>query len=426
MKKLLLSALASVLRGLARGIIRKYQPKIVGVTGSVGKSSAKEAIYAAVKDSFKCRVSHGNFNNELGFPLTVIGDYERMGSGTFWLRVVVGGFRELFLGKEYPELLILEYGADKPGDIGYLTGIVRPDVAVVTSISKTPVHVENYDGPAGVVREKRRLIEAVKDGGVVILNADDEFVASMVEKTKGKTLTYGFGGSDVRITDFMNVSDEYRPVGVSFKLETLGKLLPVRIEGTFGRGQAYAAAVGLAVAEALGVNLIRASEKLSGYKALPGRMNVLKGAEGSWIIDDSYNASPLAMTEALNTLGSLKAKRKIAVLGDMKELGRFSEDAHKDIGKLVASACDVLLAVGEKGKVIAESAKASGMDERAVHIFDDSNDAKIVARDIINSGDLVLVKGSQSMRMERVTAEIMAEPEKAKELLVRQYGNWLS
>lgn len=426
MKKLLLSALASVLRGLARGIIRKNHPRIVGVTGSVGKSSAKEAIYSAVKDSFRCRVSRGNFNNELGFPLAIIGEYEKIGSGFFWLSVVMDGLKELFGKSDYPELLILEYGADKPGDIAYLTSIARPDIAVVTNISATPVHVENYEGPEAVVREKRRLVEAVDRNGIVILNADDESVASMVEKAKGRTLTYGFEGADVRVTGFMNVSEGDRPSGVSFKLETLGKLLPVRIEGSFGRGQAYAAAAGLAVAEALGINLIRASEKLSGYKALPGRMNVLKGVEDSWVIDDSYNASPLAMKEALNTLGDLKAKRKIAILGDMKELGRYSDAVHAEIGKKVASVADILIAVGEKGKLIAEAAERSGMKASAVHVFGDSEEAKAIARDIVAPGDLVLVKGSQSMRMERITKEIMAEPEKAKELLVRQYGSWLS
>jgi UDP-N-acetylmuramoyl-tripeptide--D-alanyl-D-alanine ligase len=295
----------------------------------------------------------------------------------------------------------------------------------VTSISKTPVHVEHYSSPQAVALEKGRLVKALSESGTAILNADDDLVARMVDDFDGKTFTYGMEGADVRIVGLSNVSEDGRPLGINFKLETLGKLLPVGIKGSFGRGQAYASAAALAVASTLGVNLIRASEKLSEYKPLPGRMNLIRGIRDSWLLDDSYNASPIAMEDALNTLKSLKANRKVAILGDMKELGKYSDDAHRKMGKIIASSADILLAVGEKGKVMADSARASGMDERNIHVFDNSDEAKVVAGDIVSSGDLVLIKGSQSMRMERVTAEIMAEPSRAKELLPRQYGNWL-
>ncbi|MDD4931280.1 MAG: UDP-N-acetylmuramoyl-tripeptide--D-alanyl-D-alanine ligase [Candidatus Colwellbacteria bacterium] len=425
MKKTILSVLSSILRWISRATISKYHPKIIGVTGSVGKSSAKEAIYAVLKDSMKVRASRGNFNNELGFPLAILGDYDHLGGGLFWIDVVCRGLWNLLFGRDYPEVLILEYGADKPGDIGYLTSIAKPDIAVIASISKTPVHLEYYKNPEAVAREKGRLVEASPKTGAVILNADDELVIRMVEKAKGKTLTYGFDGADVRIVGFLNVSDEGRPVGISFKLETLGKLLPIRIDGCFGRAQAYASAAALAVAEVMGVNLLRAAEKLSEYRPLPGRTRLIKGIVGSWIIDDTYNASPLAMTEVLKALKELTARRKIAILGDMKELGGLSDYAHIEAGKLTALSADVLLAVGEKGKIIARAALDAGMSKDSVRHFDDSDSAKIFAKDIVMEGDLILIKGSQSMRMEKVTAALMAEPDRAGELLVRQYGKWL-
>jgi UDP-N-acetylmuramoyl-tripeptide--D-alanyl-D-alanine ligase len=167
----------------------KYKPKIIGVTGSFGKSSAKEAVFHVLSyGERKVRRNRGNFNNELGFPLAVIGDFDHLGGVFFYLGAALKGFR-VWLGKsDYPKILILEYGADKPGDIKYLTEIARPDVAIVTGISDIPVHVEFYPSSEAVAEEKFNLVKALNENGTAILNADDALVAKMAEKTSAGTL----------------------------------------------------------------------------------------------------------------------------------------------------------------------------------------------------------------------------------------------
>ena len=426
MRDLFLNLFENILGSIARKIIRKYNPRIIGVTGSVGKSSAKEAIYAIIRSSFRARASRGNFNNELGFPLAIIGDYEKTGGIIFWIGVIFRGLKILIKGdSDYPEFLILEYAADKPGDLDRLIRIAKPAISIVTNISKYPAHVGNYAGPEAVAKEKSKLVECLSEKDFAILNADDQFILKMMDRTKARTITYGLAsGVDIMISDFQNVSEGLRPKGVSFKVISMGKIIPFSMENSFGRSQAYACAAAVSVASVLGLNLLEAVDALKSYKPLPGRTRLIEGKSDSFIIDDSYNASPLAALEALSVLRDLKAKRKIAVLADMNELGAFSGAAHEEVGRLAGFVCDVLVTVGEKGRLIASSAKKAGLSEGMIISLDDSAEAADIVSEMVLVGDIILVKGSQSMRMERVIKAIMKDPEKADRLLVRQYGGW--
>lgn len=425
-KEKLLKILERILKNLAQATIRKYKPRIIGVTGSFGKSSTKEAIYLILKDNFRVRTNHGNFNNELGFPLTIIGDYENVSGFGFWVRVVFDGVFNLFIKRIYPEILVLEYAADKPGDLDYLTEIAKPNIAVVTGVSKTPVHVEFYNGPEAVALEKSKLVRALPEEGFAVLNSDDEFVSKMSQYTTAATMTYGFeAGADMLINKFSNISEKGEPKGIGFKIDTFGKSLPIKIDGAIGRPQAYAVAAALSVAAILRLNLHEIIEKISKYNPLPGRARIIRGINDSWIIDDSYNASPAAVTESLKTLHDVSGERKIAVLGDMLELGRYSDEAHREAGKIAAKNCDIILTVGERAKKIAEGAIAAKFNKKNIFSFNDSRHAGIELKSLLRPGDLVLIKGSQSIRMEKATILSMAEPIKAKELLPRQYGNWL-
>ncbi len=418
--------LEQFLRILAKLTLKRYKPFIVGVTGSVGKTSTKLAIYSVLKSSFRTRMAGGNLNNEIGLPLTIIGNYKETGGLFFWLGVFLRALFQIIWTASYPKVLILEYGADKPGDIGYLVKIARPDMAVVTAIGDTPAHIEFYESRDEVVKEKSKLVSALRPEGIAVLNSDDAEVLEMQTLTKAKVFSYGFvQGSYVRIDGFENRSEFGKPVGASFKLDALGSFVPVKLQGVFGEGQAYAAAAAACAGLAKGVNLVKIAEALGFYIGVPGRSRLIPGLKDSYIIDDTYNASPISTSAALKVLSELKAPKKIAVLGDMLELGKYSNYAHEEIGKQVSQITDVLVTVGPSAKFIAEAARQNNFPQKDIYEFNDSEEAKEKIRKLIEDQTLILVKGSQAMRMEKIVLEIMVSPEDAPKLLVRQYGQWL-
>ncbi len=418
--------LKNILRVLAILTIKKYKPFIIGVTGTAGKTSTKNAIYAVLKSKYKVRMAGGNLNNEIGFPLAILGNYDHSGGAKFWLRVLVSSVKNLILGISYPKILILEYGADRPGDIGYLLTIAKPDIAVVTAIGSVPVHIEFYKDKEELVKEKAKLVRALPKNGVAILNYDDPDVLEMQDGINCKVYTFGLeSGAEIKISSFENKIEFGKPIGISFKLEAEGSFVPIKIKDIFGRGQAYAMAAAAALGIEKGINLVDISDELSSYKGIPGRCRLINGIKDSYILDDTYNASPISMAESLKVLDDLKAPRRIAVLGDMLELGKYSSYVHEEIGKIIPGVANILVTVGPRSKFLAESAKHNGFPEANIYEFNNSDEAKGKVKDLIQSQDLILVKGSQSMRMEKIVAEIMANPIEAHEVLVRQYGNWL-
>lgn len=429
MKKTLLNILQFILRKLARAIIKKYKPIVIGIAGSVGKSTTKEAIFTVLKQEKKIRASHASLNNEIGLPLTILGNYENIqtaGGFLFWFGVIGAAILNLIRRMDYPEILILEYAADRPKDIDYLLSVARPNIAVVTAIGEIPAHVEFYSGPSEVAEEDSKIVSALLPRGWAILNYDDELVLSMKEKFKtGSVATFGFNEkADIRIIGFENKSDGHRPVGVVFKLKQGENFVPIKIEAAFGQGLAYAGAAAAAVASIFNINLAKVSSALAFFKPLSGRTKLIRGIKSSYIIDDSYNASPSATRAGLEVVKELNSKRKVLVLGDMGELGKYAIQAHQEIGRLAGQIGEIIIAVGDKAKFIAEEAKQTAPDKEVL-IFENSETAKLEVQKIIRSGDLIFIKGSQAMRMEKITLEIMERPELAFELLPRQYGKWL-
>lgn len=406
--------LKKILRWLARKTIAKYRPGIIAVTGSVGKTSTKDAVYAVLRHVRHVRASSGNFNNELGVPLTILGDWREIKGPLFWLKVILTGIKNLIFKVKYPEVLILEYAADRPGDIRYLLEIAKPQIAVVTAVGEIPVHVEFYSGPEAVAREKSRIVEALPLEGFAVLNFDDLAVLDMREKTRAHIITYGFGeGAAVRIRGLENRSEQlpggsWRPVGVSFKLEYEGSFVPIRLNNVFGKAQAYACAAAAAVGLSFGVNLVRIADALHYYQAPPQRFKLVPAVKGAFILDDSYNASPASMRAALETLGDLKAKRKVAVLGDMLELGKYSIEAHEAIGQLCPRKVNFLVTVGPHAKFIADAAIKAGFKKENVLSFDNADEAKLEVQGLIEKGDLVLVKGSRAVCLDKIVKEIQS------------------
>ena len=434
-------ALQEKLATQAAAVLARYQPTIVAVTGSVGKTSTKEAIACVLRPGRDVRATSGNYNNELGVPLTILGE-ESPGRSVFgWWGVLRRARRLARGGHAYPKTLVLEMAMDRPGDLAKLVAFAKPSVAVVTDVSES--HLEFFSSIEAIAEEKSTIVRALGANGVAVLNADNHWTAAMRKQHTGRTLTFGIKqaadlhAEEIGTTDQLPpsaVSPDLEalkslglPLGTTFKLAYKGQHVPVRLPRVLGNQQVYAALAAAAVAVSQGRNLVQVGEALLGYVPPRGRMNLIPGEKQTLIIDDTYNASPVSTIAALEVLGTLKPRgRRIAVLGDMAELGRASEAGHREVGKHVAHTADFAVFVGDKMALAAQAAEQAGMtDERHTEVHD-SRQVEAVLESVMSQGDVVLVKGSQVARMERVVKALMAEPERSGDLLVRQYGDWLT
>ncbi|MFH1171396.1 MAG: UDP-N-acetylmuramoyl-tripeptide--D-alanyl-D-alanine ligase [bacterium] len=418
-----------VLRAYASAVLRIYTPTIIGVTGSVGKTSAKEAIAVILSSKYAIRKNVKNYNNELGVPLTILGTESAGRSFLGWCKVLLCGTRLLFFRQRtYPNILVLELGADHPGDIKQLTDFVYSHVGVLTAIE--PAHTEFFGSVERVFSEKRILIDRLPADGIAVLNADDPRVASLAGATTAKVLTYGFANhATIRATEVAVASGEdgqQMPRGMMCKIEAEGSVVPMFLPGVAGRQHVYAVLAAIAVARAFDIHLIDAVRALASYHPSAGRMTLLPGKVGSILLDDSYNSSPAALRAALEVLADFpNATRRVACLGTMAELGSLFEREHATAGRRVAELrLNVLVAIGDGGKQIAAAAAQSGMASERIEMFATSDDAATFLHEHLQHGDVVLIKGSQVVRMERIVKVLMAEPDRAEELLVRQGEEW--
>lgn len=427
MKEWLRGLVVGLLTAEARLALRIHHPKIVAVTGNVGKTTTKDAIFAAIPATLKARKSQKSFNSDIGVPLAILA-FDNPWSNPFkWAWTLIKGF-VVALMPGYPQLLVLEVGADKPGDISSIAKWLKPDIAVFTGVPKLPVHVVYFPSRDALVSEKRALLEHIKLGGTAIVNGDFD-VAEATQGIAAKVITYGTDPScDVSASDVrVSVDTQGLPTGMSANVTFDGSHVPLQVTGALGRPVVTAALAALAVARALDVDAKIASHSLAKWQPTPGRMHILQGKNGSILIDDTYNASPVAMRSALETLAQLGAKRKIAVLGDMRELGDKSVEAHREIGTYVAAVADMLVTVGEESKVLAQAARDAGMAKEKIREYG-YDTSQQVGEDLakeLRAGDVVLLKGSQNrIRLERCVYELLADPSQAQELLVRFDNTW--
>lgn len=420
------------LKVLARMIIAKYQPKIIGITGSVGKTSAKEAVLCVVGSKFRVRGSRKNYNNEYGLPLSIIGA-DSPGRDIFgWFNVFALALGLLiFRSKDYPEVLVLEMGVDKKGDMDYLNSIVACDIGVVTVIGHS--HLENFGSIEEIKREKSKLISNLNKGGYAVLNYDDIRTREMAKNSKVRVLQYGFTeGADLQASNlvfkFEETGNAASLSGSAFKVEYHGSMAPVILPEVIGTASAYAALAAVGVGLAMEMNLIEISSALRGFVSPKGRMKLVEGIKKTMIIDDTYNASPQSSLAAIDFIGRIKTEesfRKVAVFGDMLELGAYSEEGHREVGRALAKAgFDLLVTAGERARDIGRGAVEAGLKEEQVFNFPDNSEAGRFVQDRLKSGDLILVKGSQGARMEKVVKELMADPLSAPAVLVRQEKEW--
>lgn len=420
MKNLFKFIVASVLALLARAVVLRYHPRIVMVTGSVGKTSTKDAVASVLASRFLVRKSEKSFNSEFGVPFTILGADNPWGNPLAWFLLLKRSLALLALPNQYPNLLVLEVGADRPGDLARILRIVTPNAVVVTQLPEVPVHVEAYASPDAVREEEFSPAFALPAGAPLIISADDSYALDAARRSPAQVITFGTAEhSTVRVSHIGFHTSEKEVKGMRAEVRVGGEHAGFVVNGSVGAVQVQPVAAALAAAVAFDIPLTDAVAALEGYEPPPGRGRVLKGKHGSIIIDDSYNSSPIAVEHALETLKAFPhATRRIAVLGDMLELGRYSVSEHQRLGLLARDSADLLATVGIRARAFAS---IEGKAETV--LFDNSHSAAKALVDLVQSGDVILVKGSQSVRTERIVKALLADP-KDVELLVRQEKKW--
>lgn len=429
------AALERILRFMASQVVKKYNPRIVAITGSVGKTSAKEAAFAVLSPRFRTRKNEKNYNNEIGLPLTVIGTESGGRSLARWAVVFLKWAWLMLWPAEYPEILVLEMGADRKGDLAYLTGFLVPTVSVLTEVSSS--HLEHFKTIGAVLKEKATVLKVLGEKDLAVMNVDNDQIAKLFSDParhgiRSNVLSYGFSDkADVRADGvFFSYMDKEDgdPVasrGLSFKLTYKGTAIPIRLNNVLARHDIYAAMAAVSVGIGFGLNLVDIAGSLENFSLPAGRMSLIPGINGSFVIDDTYNASPKSTLAALDVLGEMRAERKVAVLGDMLELGTETESGHRAVAdRFFEIKGDIFIGVGKRMETAVDQLKKRGFDPGSIYHFRNPTEAARKAAELAGKGDLILAKGSQGMRMETVVEALMQEKRQAGDLLCRQNRSW--
>lgn len=361
---------------IARYYKCKYNIPTVAVTGSVGKTTTKDMLYAVISRKYKTLKTPGNFNNDIGLPLTVF-----------------------MLEKEH-EAAVLEMGMNHFGEIDYLASIALPDVAVITNIGMS--HIENLGSREGIFKAKTEVVKYLGKDKTLIVNGDDKYLSTLKGNVECNVVYYGITNpeNDIYAKDI----EDKGVAGIDFTAVFNGKEYPVKVRNA-GKHNIYNALAAICAGIQLDIDVEEAIKGIYECEYTAMRMSITY-EKGMTIINDCYNASPDSIRAALAVLDGTDTQRKIAILGDVLEMGEFAKDAHYDLGKSVKNA-DILIAVGENARYIAEGAKDNGMEN--VICFDKTLEAQKYCADIVRKGDAVLIKASRGMHFEDIYNEITME-----------------
>lgn len=358
------------LRRLAEALRDDHPIPAVGITGNVGKTTAKQAAVAALGARFRVLFTASSYNNEIGVPLTLLAQ------------------------EPTHEVAVIELGFYVPGEIADLCRLVRPRIGIVTLIPERPVHFARTPSVEAIAAGKAELVEALPPDGIALLNADDQRVRALAGRTPARVVLFGEAeDAELRAT---RVQDEELE-GIRFTVGYRGSRAEARMPMP-GRHLIVAGLAAIGAAVELGVPLDEAALALATMEPPAHRMSVRR-ADGLTVIDDSYNSSPAALHAALALLRGLRGRR-VAVIGDMRELGTFSTAAHEDAGRDAARSADVLVGVGELARTIVEAARSAGIGD--AHHAADAAEALVLLRRVVRPGDTVLVKGSRAIGLDAV------------------------
>jgi len=364
------------LRDLAMWYKNRFPIPFIGVTGSVGKTTTKDMLAAVLGVRYKVLKTEGNHNNNVGLPLTLLG----LDSSC--------------------QIAVVEMGMDKFGEIDYLAGIVQPDVGVITNIGDA--HIERLGSRENIFKAKCELLPHIKKDGLLVLNGDDPLLATLKGNTPVPAVFCGQGegcGYRAQVTGGDGVSH------IHCRLTTPNMDREVKIPA-LGEHMIYPALIAAAVGERFGLTPEQIEEGINQFVPTRMRMNVLRRGSGITILDDTYNANPQSMRAAISALAGSRGSQKVAILGDMLELGPFAPALHAGVGEYLGTAgVDCLVAVGEQARHIAEGAREAGVPR--VIQCPTREDAKAVLSQVVCPDSTVLVKASRGMKLEEITAKLL-------------------
>lgn len=359
------------LQKIARGYRDEFAIPVVGITGSVGKTTTKEMIACVLSEKYNTHKTQGNLNNEIGLPFTV-----------------------LDLNSNH-EVAVIEMGMNHFGEISRLTSVAKPNIAVISNIGES--HIEFLGSKEGILRAKLEILEGLQEGGVVVLNGDNELLWSQRGKLPFKTIYYGINNEEA---DIFGKEVESSLSQIKFTVREIPNAeFTINIGGSHNLQNALAA---IAVARELNLTIDEMKRGLAAFKNTGMRQQILE-KDGFVIINDCYNANPDSMRASLALL-SKRDGRKIAVLADMLELGEVSKDAHFEIGKLAAKCTDLVFVTGEMREAVAQ-----GADNGRIYTFETAEEMADAVKKELKAGDTVLVKASRGMHLERVVEKIMED-----------------
>jgi UDP-N-acetylmuramoyl-tripeptide--D-alanyl-D-alanine ligase len=394
----------------ARLLLRRHRPRIVAVTGSVGKTTAKDLVATMLEERFEVRRSPANYNANVLVPLAVLGLTHAGRNPLAW---IVNAGRGLWraLAPRQPQWLVLEIAAGHPGEIASVTGWLPTDIVVLTRFPEVPAHIEAFGSRERLLEEKSRLLDTLEPTGAVVVNSDDRELTAAAQRIAARRtiVTYGLeSAADFRGRRPEPVYDDAgRPLGMRFEVEIDTAVTAVTVRGILGIQHVYAVLAGLAVASEAGVSADAAIAAIAGHEFQPGRMTIRSGIRGSVVIDDAFNSSPVAADHALACLGQLDvAGRRVAVLGEMVDLGDLADEEHRKLGGRAAESSDLVLATGDHAERIVEGALGAGLDGTRVRRLEPTDGPIQAVEEDIRAGDVVLVKG-RGLRalVERIATE---------------------
>jgi UDP-N-acetylmuramyl pentapeptide synthase len=384
----------------AKEYLKKYKPIVIGVAGSTGKTITKDAIAIVLEGSYKVRSTPFSYNTRVGVALSVLG-INRSIIRSNWVRLLTSSKLKELVAVE-PDVVVLELGADRPGDIDYFVRHIPFNFGVITNVQST--HLRLFTNKEYVAHEMKSL--AVKSG-VVILNADDPLVISMQNQIEASVVSYGESDTaTIKLVRFQRLGT----YGFACEVSVAGKIYELHLPNIVAAHHIPHILAALAVAHTMKVSIASAVERLQSIQPPPGRMRLLKGYNRAKILDDSYSGSPESTLAALNLLKDLPAKRRIAILGDMLDLGAETIGTHRHIGERAAEIAEVFVTVGPNMRHAGAAALDTG--DVDVHHFEKSSDVGKWLHDFLNMDDLVLIKGSRNMHMEKVVRRLLADPGK--------------
>jgi UDP-N-acetylmuramoyl-tripeptide--D-alanyl-D-alanine ligase len=421
MKDIFKKCIIWVLTLEAKLVLKRFKPVVIAVTGSVGKTSTKDATYTILHPHMNIIRNEKSFNGDIGVPLSILELPNAWNDSIKWIQNCISGLFCIFK-KKYASYVILEVGADKPHDISKIAKWIKPKYSIFTRFPEVPVHVEFFDSKEQVIKEKKSLARFTRKSGTLILNADDPKVMLMQTEFKHRVKTYGENQTaDIRLSSFavQKKNDHYVAVGtVLYKSFSFHFELP----GILAKTQILSALPGILIGVHEGYTFTELCDGINTLCSTQGRLSQLFGVNSSIIIDDTYNSSPVAVVNALDVIKSLpEVKRRIVVLGDMMELGHYAEEEHRKIGMYAAHSADILVTVGSRSKFIHDEAvKHNAKDARW---FDSTEKAGEFVRTTAQKGDVILFKASQSPRLEKAVKMCLRNQSDSIHL-VRQDEEW--